>query len=1307
MGTEQQEFRGQRHINAIRQSLWCGREFGRAAIMVGAGFSRNAERMTERTPSFPLWRDLAEAMRQRLDEPSTTTSRMTPDEALATADRFEEAFGRSALDAFLLESIPDANYLPGRLHELLLTLPWSDVFTTNYDTLIERARTAVFERKYDLICCCEDIPNRMKPRITKLNGSFPSHRPFVITKRDFDSYEDKRAPFVNMVRQSIMENVLCLLGFSGDDPNFRRWVSWVRDYLKNSTLPIYLCGVLDLDPESARELAAKCITPIDLGPVFPKPDWPDKDLRRRMASEWFLLNLLQGEPPNVREWPRRTPKRAWTPPAGCPPIPEGPPPLTDPGTPYPKEQRPSAEEVRGLLPVWRAMRTEYPGWIMPPGGNRESLWYYTENWVWPVLEMVGGIPIPENIHLLYELNWRVERTLTPLYMDWVRKMTPVVESFNPYPSRVELPSASVRPDVPEYSDSVNWSQLGEEWVALAFALAREAREDQDQTRFEMWMARLEKVATQHTDWLARWHWEKCLFHLARLDQGAVSKVLDTWPSQSKHPFWEVRRAAILAELGRVKDAERIAEESLAEIRRRIEPYAPDYQLLSQEGWTMHLLRVLKVNAPMATSDVPPEYRDRWEKLGAFSCNPGPEVELAELTLKAHAATLAAHAVHDAALEPGPKNTSFSFHCGLGIADDRPAFAILRMFEECAVPPLCGNVTVSDDAVALAAESFLPSAPAWALSMLLRAHRRGDIARLYDQVRVAALPEQEVISIHQMLVKALAQAVRSLAGKPYGFRVPPEASFSRGVIESACTLLSTLAFRLPKKAAEELLDLSRQAYVNDVFKGDLGLHKCIGSLFRGALNALEYPDVLRHVADLLSLPIPSKGVFNVNPVDSWPEPFWFVDRFRHETLPTSFDRAAWNGPIAALLRTIGDGSLEERSRATTRLGFLGDIGALTPDETCAFAQAIWAKINDEASPQLPVPRFYTFALLRLPEVESGQAERFYRKRMLTLEPTRIVEVRTSQDGKMSKVYHMTDAGAVYFQDILGGTRSPFPWLRHVASVEWNPDEAVRLFDKARAWWNDEKRGLEKASSGIPGPFLEGLLESCRALVRALGHAILPSLKGSSDHAVGNAGLLVADLADCGICVLEAQPGLLVLNAAESAEVARKIREGFDSADANIIDSAGRALFLWLAIGSEGMAPVPPSDLLDEIVNRTAARRQPGLLSMLWIATSIAERMPGNLTLTHRAALCNALGHLATETDLPEACDQTPRGLTSLPVPVLQRPRYRCAAAQLAFRLSQAYMQEGGPLPDALTQWKKISQGDPLPEVRRAWVARGTQ
>ena len=73
----------------------------------------------------------------------------------------------------------------------------------------------------------------------KLHGSFPDIRPFIITEEDYRTYPQRFPEFVNTVRQSLIENVLCLIGFSGDDPNFLSWIGWLRDVMGEQASPVY------------------------------------------------------------------------------------------------------------------------------------------------------------------------------------------------------------------------------------------------------------------------------------------------------------------------------------------------------------------------------------------------------------------------------------------------------------------------------------------------------------------------------------------------------------------------------------------------------------------------------------------------------------------------------------------------------------------------------------------------------------------------------------------------------------------------------------------------------------------------------------------------------------------------------------------------------------------------------------------------------------------------------------------------------------------------------------------------------------
>lgn len=183
--------------------------------MVGAGFSRNGVPATASARPFPTWPQLtgllSAALYPEADQTETATGTSG---ALRLAQEFEAVFGRFRLEEIIRGAVPDAEYHPGELHRRLLALPWADVFTTNWDTLIERARFDVHNRFYDVVLTQSQIPSASVPRIVKLHGTLPAHTPFIFTEEDYRTYPARFAPFVNLVQQAMMENAFVLLGFS-------------------------------------------------------------------------------------------------------------------------------------------------------------------------------------------------------------------------------------------------------------------------------------------------------------------------------------------------------------------------------------------------------------------------------------------------------------------------------------------------------------------------------------------------------------------------------------------------------------------------------------------------------------------------------------------------------------------------------------------------------------------------------------------------------------------------------------------------------------------------------------------------------------------------------------------------------------------------------------------------------------------------------------------------------------------------------------------------------------------------------------
>lgn len=239
------------YIDEIGKRLADPGLYGAASLMVGAGFSKNADCIGDKKNTPPDWTQLSETMYEELYPSEKDNQRRRWEECsgknvLTLAQKYEVTFDRQSLNSLIERSIADKNYIPGELHRNLLELNWNDVFTTNYDTLLERAIEQVATRKnYKIVYSQDDLPGSVRPRLVKLHGSIEHSSQYIITEEDYRTYPDKYAPFVNTVQQSMLETRLCLIGFSGADPNFLNWLGWLRDNMGENCPAIYFCGLFD------------------------------------------------------------------------------------------------------------------------------------------------------------------------------------------------------------------------------------------------------------------------------------------------------------------------------------------------------------------------------------------------------------------------------------------------------------------------------------------------------------------------------------------------------------------------------------------------------------------------------------------------------------------------------------------------------------------------------------------------------------------------------------------------------------------------------------------------------------------------------------------------------------------------------------------------------------------------------------------------------------------------------------------------------------------------------------------------------
>ena len=655
------------YLNEIAERLWSGH----ATVMIGAGFSKNAHE------SFPNWDQLGNIFYKKIHnrEPEDNQHYLN---VLKLANEVQAAFGQSVLDQLLRSSIPDKEYKPSSLHFKLLELPWNDVFTTNYDTLLERACANVESQKFDIVVNKEDLVYSEKPRIIKLHGSFPSERPFIITEEDYRKYPKDFAPFVNTVQQSLLENTLCLIGFSGDDPNFLQWIGWIWDNLGKENSPkIFLIGIFDLSDAQKKLLEQRNIVIVEMSFC--------KDVNRDHAEalKVFFEYLQYRKKDDKLGWPAK------------------------PQLSYPYSTKEVAlQQLKEIIKEWQNQRETYPNWVILPIDRRTSLWNYTEDWV-HIKQYYKELERPLNIEFIYELNWRLEKCLCPIFDNNSEIYKSVIEEYNPFPDKLTIETASVTRNS-EAHKNLDWKKIEVEWLELHISMMRFYREEGHLKEWEIINNRIQQLySVLSPEMIAQLHYERCLYALFSLNIANVREQISLWPESESLPFWEAKRAGLLAELGDIDEAEKILEKALSFIRKQLNllPVSNDYLLVSQESNVMLLLQHIKYAITFGRGrfdehkNIGQRFDKRWNSLKQYKCDPWNEMNLFKGSLEREPVyTAVISEKHE--FDIGRITTSH--HYGGADTEALVAYSFLRYCEEVGIPFRMPRLNISQKS----AEGFM-------------------------------------------------------------------------------------------------------------------------------------------------------------------------------------------------------------------------------------------------------------------------------------------------------------------------------------------------------------------------------------------------------------------------------------------------------------------------------------------------------------------------------------------------------------------------------------------------------------------------
>jgi hypothetical protein len=1287
-------FADQVYIDRIREALW--RPVSGAAVMVGSGLSRNAKpRSPGSGQEFPGWAELTLRILDHLYPPARTdpSQRLRAvHEAGATsgmlriAEEYRVAFGRTALDRLIAELVPDLQFEPSELHERLLDLPWADVFTTNWDTLLERTVLRLSDRHYDIVTSAAELPRAARPRIVKLHGTLPAQGKLIITEEDFRCYPREFAPFVNLAQQSMMENVFCLIGFSGDDPNFLHWSGWVRDHLGDAAPQIYLVGWLGLSAPRRRMLEDRRVVTIDLAGLPLESDWPAK-LRGHHAIEWLLFNLRQGEPYRALDWPKPRKDLAPVPPylrplPGPPgPAPEGERTLTPLSIDSPPTLRlAQLVEVSGR---WRFNRRLYPGWVVAPRETREILWWSTKDWIMPVIEALRAAAGEAELLVASELVWRMETSLVPLFTDMIEPLNQLLRSIDPRTIKQEEGATTEQ-------GSGDLADPQEAWIHLGLALLRSAREDGNIENFGHWAEALSAYFHERTGLDSRIRYERCLLALYRLDHRAVEAEVISWRVDDDEPFSAVRKASILAEILQTARADELARQALRDIKRRRRKDRLDIASLSREGWAMMLCNAFRYRMYMRSASMPTEDLDpqrgwaededqRWRTLAAFRCDPWQEVEALRNKLAGAPPIAGPSRTEEIGFGPGEGTVTHHLHFGGFEPDLLPAYQMQRLYEDGAVPPVADWTMMSKDGLLRAAEWLQETDPQRSIAILLRAcTSRGDagFSSFFTSERVALLTADQVDLLYRIVETSLDYSVpRATAATPDNQQQRLSWLGRAGV---GTELLARLAPRLSVALLEQCLTRAAEYYKTPAFRQRIELTRALAGLFERSLKALGERISPRSLLDLVSLPVPGIGQFEPTDRESWPEPIRFIKwpagrdggAIRQDTAP------AWDRALMLLIEAVrGDQGPYARKCGLLRLWNLHQWGILSEEEQTSLAQALWNYPLKDGSGLPQDIGLRNSALLKLPEPEPGRAAIAFRQSYMAIAGTHFKLPLSSN----------------YLIDIwnaLGALDDKQPALVLTS-------EEARLIVQKILVWSKYPVGAQ-TTTPFPEMYAEELRELCTNLCMVLGWQILLARTSFelTEESIEEIVAMIEALHRHDLPTDLIYPALVRVRKDLLPELTARLRHGVASLDPVKARTAAIAVFWWMRRMVRGELDPPPADLPRELALVISVRRESNLLVALEVAEWIFDHLRELGEQDFARPASEGLGYLLEEArygfhDPAALGPQRPRDVQLL--------RIRCG------RLARSMANAGHHAEPAIASWLRAIEEDPMAEVRQA-VAR---
>ena len=846
----------------------------------------------------------------------------------------------------------------------------------------------------------------------------------------------------------------------------------------------------------------------------------------------------------------------------------------------------------------------------------------------------------------------MEKCLCPIHANQVEFFESILDRYMPF-TDLKMPIESLPVTLEEMKvRELDRHDIRDMCHYLLISMMRYYREE---GLIKKWKDSCEKiqydVSNLSSENKERFHYECVLFELFGLNLQKLKKRIAEWQVNESLPFWEAKKASLLAEIGQVDEAKRILETSLETIRVKInlKPITTDYSLVSQESFIMFLLQYVQMPLALITDEwsefekLRNKFSKRWHTLRQYKCDPWNELNFFR------------SALNRPLMERSPITEKMEFdigrvtqtrHFGGGYYEDMlTAYNFLLFCEDAGIPFRIPSSNVGKDTLVEALPRVAKYSPYWATVCLVRIGDENVVDSIFNRSSLSRTESVIIDSLIEQYLYALEDAIVDIrSGSPIS-----RSNFGVVLAKIIPEILSRLCCKCSVGTKRKLVDFLLEVYRSD-HKYNYG---GIQNLTKRLLDAFSVRQRFDLIPKLLDFPVLSDLGGSR---DEFINPFQLLD-IDMEQNPITVKPTIPDKKLDILFENASSDNSDIRKWAMLTLSKLNSWNLLEPRRKSQFAEILWNQnqLDDYGLPsKTDFVRSYFF---KLPHPERVDPISLFKQYILS-EWSLIQSNITDKNNPVVKKQLCIEI------------------IR--ANIEWSSEDINFIFNRLIEWWDADKQYLKvkDGPSFFAASEAEEYQEYFYPLVDTFETIILPNF-----HLVGDENKkeilrrLIDEFRDYDLPALRMETACLNIFPEWKNDVIGRIENGMLDTDHKVVIESLRSVWALVKITEAKTDDKELTRALNMLGEMVRWQKSRNLASTLNIITGLLKEFDWTFSDELERSTLVGLRHIASNTSMDaEGAD------------ISERLLVRCSAARLAYKLSKYYTKRSNPIPDEIKEWE---------------------